>query len=105
MFLKFGDWVQLWNKNDKLVFYWTCNYKYTYFTEHFSVGAFVIKLCFSSKQPVINSLQSKGSQIMRKNIFEESLRMNVLQESLGLKESIFFKILYILFCYWLGNVS
>ena len=65
MFLKFGYSICLWNKQKKYVFYWTYSYKHTYFSEHFSEGALVMKLCFSRKQPVINSLQTKGSQIMR----------------------------------------
>ena len=70
---------------------------YTYFSENSSESAFVINFCFSSKQPVINSLQTKGCQIMQKNIFEESLCMSSLQESFGLRDSVFIKILCIFF--------
>ena len=65
MLLKFDDSVRLWNKQNKYASYWTQRYKYTYFSDNFSDGAFIIKFCFSSKQPVINSLQTKGCQIMR----------------------------------------
>ena len=65
MLLKFDDSVCLWNKQNKYVSYWIYSYKYTYFSDNFSEGAFIIKFCFSSKQPVINSLQTKGWQIMR----------------------------------------
>ena len=62
--LKFDDLIRLWNKQNKYVFYWTYSYKYTNFSENFSEGAFKIKFCFPSKQPVINTLQTKGYQIM-----------------------------------------
>ena len=65
MLLKFDDSVRLWNKQDKYVSYWIYSYKYTYFSDNFSEGAFIIKFCFSSEQPVINFQQTKGSQIMR----------------------------------------
>ena len=65
MLLKFNDSVRLWNKQNKYVSYWIYSYKYTCFSDNFSEGAFIIKFCFSSNQPVINSLQTKGCQIMR----------------------------------------
>ena len=70
MLLKFDDLVRLWNKQNKYVSYSYLRIysnQYTYFSDNFSEGAFIIKFCFSSKQPVINSLQTKGCQIMRYN--------------------------------------
>ena len=58
--LKFDDLIRLWNKQNKYVFYWAYSYKYTNFSENYSEGAFKIKFCFPSKQPVINTLQTKG---------------------------------------------
>ena len=63
MFLRFGESIRPWNKQNKYVFSWTYSYKYTYFSEHFSEDA--KKLYFSSKQPVINSLQTEGFCIMQ----------------------------------------
>ena len=63
MLLKFDDLVRLWNKQNKYVSHsYLRIYSYKY---NFSEGAFIIKFWFSSKQPVINSLQTKGCQIMR----------------------------------------
>ena len=44
MFLKFGKSICLRNGEKKYGFYWKYSFEYTYFSEHYSESASVIKL-------------------------------------------------------------
>ena len=90
-------------KWNKYLVNWTYSCKYTCSSEHFSADGFVIKICFSSKQPVKFSTNKGLPDHAIKTFLKNPCAWARFSKVLVTKAVPLLKILYILswaLCFW-----